>query len=105
MSTNTQNQTGNLLASLLEINIPSEKMILLKNDKIELTSINKEPYIFIIVSGVVGISSNTNAMIDFAGEGDLLDYNAYSSYLSGQALTDKVTIWRFGQMDIFTQIA
>ncbi|MBC6315254.1 Crp/Fnr family transcriptional regulator [Listeria grandensis] len=105
MQTNKRNQSGHLLAALLETNIPRQKMILQKNDKIELISINKEPYIFIIVSGVVAISSNTNTMIDFAGEGDLLDYNAYSSYLSGKVLTDKVSVWRFAQMDIFTQIA
>ncbi|MBC1575169.1 Crp/Fnr family transcriptional regulator [Listeria booriae] len=107
MSTNTLDtkiQVSKFLTSLLGSTISSERLTLKKNDKIELTSTNNTPYIFVIVSGVTGIFSTTNVAIDFAGEGDLLDYNVYSSQLSGKALTDEVTIWRFEQAEVFNMI-
>ncbi|MBC1936205.1 Crp/Fnr family transcriptional regulator [Listeria grandensis] len=101
----TKIQAGKFLTSLLESDITRDRMTLKKNDKIELTSTNNTPYIFVIVSGVAGIFSSTNVAIDFAGEGDLLDYNVYSSQLFGKALTDEVTVWRFAQSDVFNKIA
>lgn len=108
MSTNTLDtkiQVSKFLTSLLDSTISRERLTLKKNDKIELTSTNNTPYIFVIVSGVTGIFSTTNVAIDFAGEGDLLDYNVYSSQLFGKALTDEVTIWRFEQAEVFNMIA
>ncbi|MBC2003657.1 Crp/Fnr family transcriptional regulator [Listeria booriae] len=108
MSTNTLDtkiQVSKFLTSLLDSKISRERLTLKKNDKIELTSTNNTPYIFVIVSGVTGIFSTTNVAIDFAGEGDLLDYNVYSSQLFGKALTDEVTIWRFEQAEVFNMIA
>ncbi|EUJ46787.1 Crp/Fnr family transcriptional regulator [Listeria riparia] len=108
MSTNTLDtkiQAGKFLTLLLDSAISRERLALKKNDKIELTSGNKTPYIFVIVSGVTGIFSKTNVVIDFAGEGDLLDYNIYSSQLFGKALTDEVTIWRFEQAEVLNAIA
>ncbi|MBC1525570.1 Crp/Fnr family transcriptional regulator [Listeria booriae] len=108
MRTNTLDtkiQVSKFLTSLLDSTISRERLTLKKNDKIELTSTNNTPYIFVIVSGVTGIFSTTNVAIDFAGEGDLLDYNVYSSQLFGKALTDEVTIWRFEQAEVFNMIA
>ncbi|MBC2176369.1 Crp/Fnr family transcriptional regulator [Listeria booriae] len=108
MSTNTLDtkiQVSKFLTSLLDSTISRERLTLKKNDKIELTSTNNTPYIFVIVSGVTGIFSTTNVAIDFAGEGDLLDYNVYSSQLFGKGLTDEVTIWRFEQAEVFNMIA
>ncbi|MBC2079701.1 Crp/Fnr family transcriptional regulator [Listeria booriae] len=108
MSTNTLDtkiQVSKFLTSLLDSTISRERLTLKKNDKIELTSTNNTPYIFVIVSGVTGIFSTTNVAIDFAGEGDLLDYNVYSNQLFGKALTDEVTIWRFEQAEVFNMIA
>ncbi|MBC1798826.1 Crp/Fnr family transcriptional regulator [Listeria booriae] len=108
MSTNTLDtkiQVSKFLTSLLDSTISRERLTLKKNDKIELTSTNNTPYIFVIVSGVTGIFSTTNVAIDFAGEGDLLDYNVYSSQLFGKALTHEVTIWRFEQAEVFNMIA
>lgn len=108
MKTNTLDtkiQAGKFLTSLLESDIAKERLELKKNDKIELTATNNTPYIFVIVAGVAGIFSNKNVAIDFAGEGDLLDYNVYSSQLFGKALTDELTVWRFAQSDVFNKIA
>ncbi|EUJ43887.1 hypothetical protein [Listeria rocourtiae] len=101
----TKIQAGKFLTTLLDSGIANERIVLKKNDKIELTASNDTPYIFVIVSGVTSIFSNTNVAIDFAGEGDLLDYNIYSSQLFGKALTDEVIVWRFSQIDVFNQIA
>ncbi|WP_430534541.1 hypothetical protein [Listeria rocourtiae] len=101
----TKIQTGKFLTTLLDSGIANERIVLKKNDKIELTATNNTPYIFVIVSGVTSIFSKINVAIDFAGEGDLLDYNVYSSQLFGKALTDEVIVWRFSQIDVFNQIA
>ncbi|MBC1372910.1 Crp/Fnr family transcriptional regulator [Listeria booriae] len=101
----TKIQVSKFLTSLLDSTISRERLTLKKNDKIKLTATNDMPYIFVIVSGVAGIFSKTNMAIDFAGEGDLLDYNVYSSQLFGKALTDEVTIWRFEQAEVFNAIA